>query len=52
MVGQYSDGKWVTKNEEWVFNSDDIFLSDAARVDIRTVNKPNYDPYQRDIEIM
>jgi len=52
LPGQYSDGKWITKNEEWVFNSDDVLLSDAVRIDIRSVNKPHYDPYQRNIQIL
>jgi hypothetical protein len=52
LIGQYSDGKWITKNEEWVFHPDDIFLSDAARINLLTVDSPNYNPYQRNIKIV
>jgi hypothetical protein len=52
LIGQYSDGKWITKNEEWVFHPDDIFLSDAARINLKTVDEPNYNPYQRNIKIL
>jgi hypothetical protein len=52
LVGQYADGKWITKNEEWVYHPDDIFLADASRIDISSVDKPNYNPFQRNILIL
>ena len=50
---QFSDGKWITHNEEWVMPSSALErLQQVVRIDLRTVNGPNYDPEQRNIEIL
>ena len=53
MPGKYQDGKWRTKNEEWVLNPSKILrLGEAVRLDKSTIDGPAYNPYQRNIEIM
>ena len=49
-VGQYDDGTWITRNEEWCIDPQSILqLAEAVVLDSATVNGPHYDPLQRDI---
>jgi len=50
---QFSDGKWITRNEEWVMPSSALErLQQVVRIDLASVNGPHYDPEQRNIEIL
>lgn len=50
---QMSDQKWITKNEEWVFAPCCILrLGDAVELNKQSIHKPDYDPWQRDIQIL
>jgi hypothetical protein len=50
---QFSDGKWITRNEEWVMPTSALErLQQVVRINVESVNGPNYDPEQRNIEII
>jgi hypothetical protein len=50
---QMSDGKWITKNEEWIFPSHSIIrLAEAVELNKESIAKPDYDPWQRNIKIL
>jgi hypothetical protein len=51
-IGQYSDGTWITRNEEWVVNPNSILrLGEAVHVVRTSACQTVYDPYQRDLKI-
>ena len=51
---KYPDSnKFVTQNEEWVINPSCIIrLAECAILNLETVEKPHYDPLQRNIKIL
>ena len=52
-IGQFSTGKWITQNEEWVIPPSFLLrLSEFVELNKSTIAKPNYDPLQRDIQIL
>ena len=52
-VMQHADGTWVTRNEEWCVDPACIIrLGESVTLDITSVNGPNYDPLQRNIEFL
>lgn len=52
-IGQYSDGKWITQNEEWcVAPSCILRLGEMVDIDPASISGPHYDPTQRTIRIV
>lgn len=50
---QMSDGKWITKNEEYIFPSSSVLrLAEAVSLNKESIYKPHYDPWQRNIKII
>jgi hypothetical protein len=51
-IGQFSTGKWITQNEEWVIPQSFILrISEGVELKTESLARPNYDPLQRNIEI-
>jgi len=51
-IGQFSTGKWITQNEEWVIPQSFILrISEGVELNKDSLARPHYDPLQRDIEI-
>lgn len=51
-LGQFSSGKWITQNEEWVIPQSFILrISEGVELKKESIARPHYDPLQRDIEI-
>ena len=52
-VGQFTDGTWITRNEEWVVKPQNILrLGEAVSIDQSSACQSHYDPLQRDLKIV
>jgi len=50
---KYPSGKWATQNEEWIINpSLLVSLEQAMELDGSTLEKPHYNPLQRNIKVI
>ena len=52
-IGQYTDGTWITQNEEWVVNPASILrLAEAVQVQQESACQTRYDPHQRNYKLV
>lgn len=49
---QTQAGTWISRNEEWVVNADNVLaLREAVQIDLSTVCQTHHDPLQREFDI-